>query len=784
MFKAASIIVAVVSGWAIGSQALALTIAENGQAKAVIVVSTDVTPTQRYAADELARFLNQITGATFPIVNQLDPAKTNLLIGAKAATLADPSFSVEGLGAEGTVIRTVNNNLILAGGEPRGTLYAVYTFLEDQLGCRWWTPTASTIPHRSTISIDALNDRYVPVLESRETDAFSAMDGDWSARNKYNGQSHNLRADQGGRYYREPGFCHTFTTLINPGLYFGPHPEWFNEIKGQRTTVTPNYPTGSLCLTNEEMRHQLVENLKQSFRDAPAEADSSGLSEVRFYLPGKKTFVGDPGPGKGWDTSPCIKTSASSEHASRKAVKAVNGEGIDAKTGLLHGTDPDGTMFMSGTRRLSAASALHPGAVPGEHWIAFEFDKVYALGEMWIWNLNENRTHTMGARKVTIRYSATGGTEPSEWTTVFTGEIPEAVGLPDQPHQIAIDFAGAKAKCVVMTIHNNWALAGQSLIAEISQPDDSGPPCYCECGKCKAIEQEEGSAAGPLIRFLNAIAGDLEKDYPNVPISTLAYHYTQKPPKITKPRPELIIRLCDIHASFSKPLSDERNKEFSDDLVGWSKICQRLWIWDYVVNFSYPLTPHPNLRVLAPNIRYLVDHGVKGYFAEALPQSSGLEMAELRSWVLGKLMWNPKLDGDALVEEFVNGYYGPAGKPVMAYIKLMHDAVDKSGDYLGLGSPPDAKFLTLQNLCQGWQYLSQAEKAAGTDAALLKRVRVAQLPVMYVFLMRWDELSKQAKETNVRWPMPASVQALHKRIQTVAKQESINLNGVASPIPF
>jgi len=153
-------------------------------------------------------------------------------------------------------------------------------------------------------------------------------------------------------------------------------------------------------------------------------------------------------------------------------------------------------------------------------------------------------------------------------------------------------------------------------------------------------------------------------------------------------------------------IADDRNKEFREDLLGWSKICRRIYIWDYVVNFSYPLTPHPNLRVLGPNIRFLVDHGVKGYFAEALPQSPGLEMAELRNWVLAKLMWNPKLDGNALVEEFVNGYYGPAGKHVLAYINLMHDAVEKSGDYLGLGSPPDAASL------QWGRGFSAAESAA------------------------------------------------------------------------
>ena len=185
-----------------------------------------------------------------------------------------------------------------------------------------------------------------------------------------------------------------------------------------------------------------------------------------------------------------------------------------------------------------------------------------------------------------------------------------------------------------------------------------------------------------------------------------------------------------------------------------------------------------------PNIRFLADHGVKGYFAEALPQSPGLEMAELRNWVLAKLMWNPKLDGNALVEEFVHGYYGPAGKRVLAYIRQMHEAVEKSGDYLGLGSPTDAKFVSLEMLCTGWRHLQEAGKAVEHDQALRLRVRIAQLPVRYIFLMRFDSLRKEAEAAHIVWPMPATSQLLHEHIKAVAREGGLNLQDVPSPIPF
>ncbi|MGB2806114.1 MAG: alpha-glucuronidase family glycosyl hydrolase, partial [Sedimentisphaerales bacterium] len=170
-------------------QADALTIAEDGVAKAVIVVSPDSPEPERHAATEIGEFLKQITGAKFETTFGFVSGKSRILVGLKAAKLAIPNFSRKGLGSDGIVIRTIGNDLILAGGEPRGTLYAVYTFLEDHLGCRWWSSKVSRIPKKPTLKVGKLNIRYVPPLEYRESFWFDAFDGDWAVRNKCNGNS-------------------------------------------------------------------------------------------------------------------------------------------------------------------------------------------------------------------------------------------------------------------------------------------------------------------------------------------------------------------------------------------------------------------------------------------------------------------------------------------------------------------------------------------------------------------------------------------------------------------
>jgi hypothetical protein len=165
---------------------------------AVIVVGRDATLLQKHAAQELSDHLEQIVARKFKITDSPTLNQPCILVGPQAAKHAEPAFSSEDLGDEGFVIRTVGNYLMLAGGKPHATLYAVYTFLEDHLGCRWWSSTESTVPKRGDLRIAPTDIRTIPPLEYREALWFDAMDGNWSARNKANGCNGRLEEKHGG----------------------------------------------------------------------------------------------------------------------------------------------------------------------------------------------------------------------------------------------------------------------------------------------------------------------------------------------------------------------------------------------------------------------------------------------------------------------------------------------------------------------------------------------------------------------------------------------------------
>lgn len=545
----------------------ALEIAADGVPRACIVVAADAPPPTRRAAEELQSILRQVTGADLAVESEAVAGLTRILVGSQAAKLADPAFATDGLGSDGIVIRTTADALILAGDEPRGTLYAVYTFLEDHVGCRWWAPGADTIPKRTTLRVEPIDRRYVPPFNYREPFWETAFDRDWAVRNKVFGAHIPLDAQTGGR----PPIAsasHSFYYQIPPKRYFETHPEWFSELNGKRT-----WEGGQLCLSNVEMREELTRNVLANLR-----------------------------------------------------------------------------------------RSKHP-------------------------------THVSVAQ------------------------------------------------------------------------NDGGRPC--QCADCRAIDEEEGSPAGAMLRFVNAVAAEVEKEFPEVLVSTFAYTYSQPAPRVTRPRDNVAVWLCTMNASYNLPLDrHKRNADFARDLRAWSKLARNLYIWDYTTNFRHYLFIHPNLRVLGPNIRFFFENGVDGVFEQGSTGTVGAEFAELRAWVLAKLLWDPSLDDGKLIDEFLDGYYGAAGPHIAAYIKIVHDVMQASMQPLGCYEEPDRRFMKFEVLSEGWSHLVAAEKAVAADPVLLERVKVAQMPVMYAFMIRWADLRKQAAESGSSWPMdekPAAVLAEYKR---------------------
>ena len=220
-------------------------------------------------------------------------------------------------------------------------------------------------------------------------------------------------------------------------------------------------------------------------------------------------------------------------------------------------------------------------------------------------------------------------------------------------------------------------------IISVSQTDVES---WCLCPNCARIAEEEGSYAGVWVRFVNTIAEDIAEDYPNVIVDTLAYKHTQTPPKITKPRENVCIRLCSIECCFTHALDDPNcpdNKKFHDDLVGWGKICDNIHVWDYTTNFHYYISTFANLFTIRENMRFYAENNVVSMFPQGNSQGWSGEFGELRAYLLAKLMWNPYMSEEEYnrhMNEFLEAYYGAGWTFVREYIDIT-SRLAKNGGY-------------------------------------------------------------------------------------------------------
>lgn len=209
----------------------------------------------------------------------------------------------------------------------------------------------------------------------------------------------------------------------------------------------------------------------------------------------------------------------------------------------------------------------------------------------------------------------------------------------------------------------------------VSQNDWAGP---CDCVRCRAVVAEEGAISGLYLRFANRVAEAVEREFPSVTVDTFAYRFTRKPPRLTRPRRNVTVRLCDIECAFNAPIATSGlDDDFLADLREWGRLAPgRLYIWDYATDFVSYMMPHPNLDVLGPNLRLFAGSGVTGVFEQGDALCSAGSFAALEHWVIAHLLWDPSRDARGLRDAFILGYYGEAAAP---HVRRCRDIVDGAG---------------------------------------------------------------------------------------------------------
>ena len=283
---------------------------------------------------------------------------------------------------------------------------------------------------------------------------------------------------------------------------------------------------------------------------------------------------------------------------------------------------------------------------------------------------------------------------------------------------------------LVSALHEKTAKRPNSQYWSVSQNDNF---MACQCENCLSMNEMYGGPSGIIIDFVNHVAAD----FPDKTISTLAYQYSRKAPEGIRPAANVNIMLCTIECNRSKPISkDPSGISFRKDIHDWGKLTDNILLWDYVVQFRNYISPFPNLRVLQPNIQFFRDNNVSMMFQQGSGTSYS-EFAELRTYLIAKLLWDPDADADALLDDFIYNFYGDAAPYIRQYIDIMHDALETSSDGLSIyGYPYDGidSYLT-PVLIREYSYIfDMAQQAVAEQAVFAERVKTARLPLEFAIL--------------------------------------------------
>ena len=274
----------------------------------------------------------------------------------------------------------------------------------------------------------------------------------------------------------------------------------------------------------------------------------------------------------------------------------------------------------------------------------------------------------------------------------------------------------------------------------VSQNDNSK---HCSCPACKAVDDEEGSPSGTIVRFVNAVAEAVEREFPGKVIETLAYQYSRRPPKKTRLRHNVVPCLCTIDCDFAFPLDRSpfaQNVSFVSDIRGWAAQTDGLYIWDYTTDFSHYPMPFANVLSLRDNLRFFRANGAKYIYEEGDHGGRHGDFAELKTWLLAKWLWNPDIPEETLLDDFFNGYYGAGAPFVRRYFDELHLRQRKWSSMpdrpLKVFSGTDNPALSDDFLAKAADLWAQAAEAVKDDPVCSYNVRMGAFSVDYARLSR------------------------------------------------
>jgi len=293
--------------------------------------------------------------------------------------------------------------------------------------------------------------------------------------------------------------------------------------------------------------------------------------------------------------------------------------------------------------------------------------------------------------------------------------------------------------------------------------NDGGGLGYCQCENCTALDDgrkieapldsDESISKDPsknvvitdrIFTYINKIAEAVQKKHPGKYIMCFAYSQYKRPPKNIVLNPMVIPQYTQwsaySHANTKIKAQHERIAK------AWGAAANRMAIYEYYINGSWPSMHRVVPSLYADNIKELYKDGVNLYYTQA-----GTEFAVngINYYVAGKLLWNTSLDEQKIQDDYYKKGFGKAAKYIQSFNTKMEDAwkaATKDGKDVTAGTLADTRILELFTPALLTACVEDLKKAdAITENDLFKK-RVAFIQNGFQYTLLTVKATQKAKE--------------------------------------
>lgn len=249
----------------------------------------------------------------------------------------------------------------------------------------------------------------------------------------------------------------------------------------------------------------------------------------------------------------------------------------------------------------------------------------------------------------------------------------------------------------------------------------------------------EASITEEWLLFVNRVAGEVHKEFPQAYIATNGYANRNLPPEGVKLDDRMVIMFAAIWSCTLHGYDDDhcwQKVRQGQMLKRWCELCKNVWIYGYNYNMLVSgLTPLPEFTKLRRDFPLMKQWGVMGFHDES--RNVWAEAGIASRYLRAQLEWDANADVDAILDDFFAKWYGRAARPMKAFEVALDEAVTRAPIH-GHEDRVMPEVYTPELLERCKQLVAEAEQLADTDRDKL-HVRAERL--IYEHLVAYMEMA-------------------------------------------